>query len=141
MEKASLGYCIKNIPIPTQKSYLLELMEKIEIVIKIMRWKGIHFRENEDNKTKAEWLKSLSSLRPMKELTPLENDLISLVQNIKFRNVKNHFQDQLQQDLKRINASNKIMTFPDKTRNMYRLTREEYDMILNGLLTATYKNI
>ena len=106
-----------------------------------MRWKGIHFRENEDNKTKAEWLKSLSSPRPMKELTALENDLISLVKNIKFRNVKNLFQDQLQQDLKRIKASNKIMTFPDKTRNMYRLTREEYDKILNGLLTATYKNI
>ena len=35
----------------------------------------------------------------MKELTPFENELISLVKNIKFKNVRNPFQDQLQQDL------------------------------------------
>ena len=28
MERVNLGYSIKNIPIPTQKSYLLQLMVK-----------------------------------------------------------------------------------------------------------------
>ena len=36
-------------------------------------------------------------------------------------------------------ASNKTMTFADKTTNIYRLTREEYDKILNDSITATYK--
>ena len=36
-------------------------------------------------------------------------------------------------------ASNKIMTFADKTTNTYRLTREEYEKILNNSITATYK--
>ena len=36
-------------------------------------------------------------------------------------------------------ASNKIMTFADKTTNTYRLTREEYEKILNDSITATYK--
>ena len=31
------------------------------------------------------------------------------------------------------------MTFADKTRNIYRLTREEYKKILNDSITATYK--
>ena len=88
-----------------------------------------------------EWygLKSLSSPRPVKKLTPFKNKLISLVKNIKFRKVRNHFQYWLQQDLRRMKASNKTMTFADKTTNIYRLTREEYDKILNDSVTATYK--
>ena len=64
-------------------------------------------------KEKTEWYgpQSLSSPRLVKELNPFENELISLVKNIKFRKVRNHFQDQLKQDLKRIKASNKIMAF------------------------------
>ena len=61
----------------------------------------------------------------MKEITPFENESISLVKNTKFRKVRNHFQDRLQQDLRGIKASNKAMTFADKTTNIYRLTREE----------------
>ena len=95
MEKINLGYSIKNIPIPTRKRYLLQLMEKIEMVLKRMRWKAIQFSNNKNNDSKTEWygLKSLSSPRPVKELTPFENKLISLVKNIKFRKIRNHFQD------------------------------------------------
>ena len=106
-----------------------------------MRWKGIPFSNNEDNDRKTEWhgLKSLSSPSPVKELTSFENELISLVKNIKFRKAINHFQDQLQQDLKRMKASNKTMTFADKTTNIYRLTREEYEKKVNESITTTYK--
>ena len=85
------------------------------------------------------WTKILKLTKTSKELTPFENELISLVKNNKFRKVRNHFQDQLQQDLRRMKASNKTMTFADKTTNIYRLTREEYDKILNDSITATYK--
>ena len=62
MKKVNLGYSIKNIPIPTRKNYLLQLLEKIEMVIKIMRWRAIQFNNNENNNRKVEWygLKSLS---------------------------------------------------------------------------------
>ena len=67
----------------------------MEIVIKRMRWKAIQFSNNEDNNSKTKWygLKLSSSTKPVKELTPFESKLISLVKNIKFRKVKNHFQD------------------------------------------------
>ena len=114
-------------------------MVKIEMVIKRMRWKALEF--SEDNNGKTEWcgLKSFISPRPVKELTPFENKLILLVKNIKFRKVRNHFQDQLQQDLKRMKASNKTMTFADNTTNIYRFTRKEYEKILNDSITATHK--
>ena len=56
MEKVNLGYSIKHIPVPTQKRYLLQLMEKIEMLIKRMRmrWKAIEFSNNEDDDSKTE---------------------------------------------------------------------------------------
>ena len=88
-----------------------------------------------------EWhrIKSLSSPRPVKELTPFKNETISIVKNIKFRKVRNHFEDQLQQDLKRMKSSNETMTFEDKTTNIYRLIKEEHHKILNDSITAADK--
>ena len=45
--------------------------------------------------TVKQWfgLKSLSSPRPLKELTLSKNELISLVKNIEFRSVRNHLQN------------------------------------------------
>ena len=119
---------------------MLKLIEKIEMVIKRMRWKAIHFSDNEDNDSKTEWygLKLLSSPRSVKELTPFENELISLVKNIIFRKVRNHFEDQLQQNIKRMKASNKAMTFVDKTTSIYHLAREEHYKIPNDSITVTY---
>ena len=36
-------------------------------------------------------------------------------------------------------ASNKTVTFADKTTNIHHLTREEYEKILNDSITAAYK--
>ena len=111
------------------------------MVIKRMRLKTIQFSNSEDKNRKTECygLKLLSLPRPVKELTPFENKLISLVKNVKFKKVRNHFQDQLKQDLKRMKPSNKPITFADKTTNMYRLTREKYEKILNDSITAMCK--
>ena len=55
-----------------------------------MRWNAIQFSNNEDNESKTEWygLKSLSSPRLLKELTPFEHELISLVKNINFEKLE-----------------------------------------------------
>ena len=68
----SFGYSIKNIPIASERTYLLKLMEKVEMVIRSMRWKEIHFNNNDskDNNTEdnTEWygLKSRHSPRQVK---------------------------------------------------------------------------
>ena len=43
MEKVNFGYSMKNIPIPDGKSYKLQLIQKIEDLIKKIRWKAIFF--------------------------------------------------------------------------------------------------
>ena len=48
MEKFKLGYSVKNIPTPTERQYKLQLMDKIEAVIKRMRRKAIFFNEKDD---------------------------------------------------------------------------------------------
>ena len=52
------------------------------------------------------------------ELKPFEEDVIKSLENIKFRDTKNYFQDTLANDLKRINSSNKMFVFAYRTRNI-----------------------
>ena len=60
-------------------------MEKVEMVITRMRWKAIHFNNNDskDNNIEenTEWygLKSPYSPRQVQELIPFENDLVELI--------------------------------------------------------------
>ena len=60
-----------------------------------MEWGVIHFSDNENNDRVTELyeLKSLSLPRPVKELTRFEEELLSLVKNIKFKKVRNHLKD------------------------------------------------
>ena len=48
-----------------------------------------------------------------------EDDLVRLVKKIKFRKVKNQFQNKLKKkDIKKVHSSNKTLTPADKTSNM-----------------------
>ena len=75
----------------------------------------------------------------VKELVPFEKDLIALVRNVKFRKVKNQFHKKIQQDIKTISSSDKTMTFADKSNNMPRLSKDQYNTLLNNSTTSTYK--
>ena len=78
MEKINFGYSMKNIGIPQKKTYLLQLIEKIEMVIKRMRWKVSCNGKKEANSIKTEWygLKSSKTPKQVKEFIPFE--IISL---------------------------------------------------------------
>ena len=144
-EKVNFGYSLKNIPTPNERTYKLQLIEKIELFIKKLRWKAIFFINNSKETTEsrasssAYGLKSNKCPPQLKELIPFEDDLIDLVKNIKFRKVRNDFQKQLHEDLKKVRSSKKTLTFADKTSNMYRLDKEEYRHLLQNAVTTTYK--
>ena len=58
MEKLKFDYSMKNIPVTTERSYLLKLIEQIEMVIKRMRWKVIYCdMKGNRNKTENIWVK------------------------------------------------------------------------------------
>ena len=49
MEKTNLTYSLKNIPVPEEDPYKLKLIDKIEAVIKRMRWKMYWINNTNDN--------------------------------------------------------------------------------------------
>ena len=74
------------------------------------------------------------------ELKPFEKDVLKLLENIKFRDTKNHFQETLANELKKINSSDKIFIFADKTRNIYETLLDTYNKLLHDNITKTYKH-
>ena len=84
-------------------------------------------------------LKSSKTPKQVKELIPFENGLIALVQNISFRKTRNHFQKKIKKDIQLIKSSDKTVTFVDKTTNLYRLIKAEYDHMINNAITLKYK--
>ena len=80
MEKLSFGYSLKNIPTPDAKCYKLNLLEKIEIFIKKMRWGAIFFINNNKKATEdykegfSYGLKSGRSPPHLKDLIQFEDD-------------------------------------------------------------------
>ena len=51
----------------------------------------------------------------------------------------NEFQKHLQEDIKSINDSDKLYVHADKTSNMYKLEKQEYNKLLSNSITKTYK--
>ena len=68
-----------------------------------------------------------------------ENDLIALVQNIRFRKMGNDFQKQIKKDISLIKSSDKTVTFANKTTKFYQLTKPDYDHLINNATTSKYK--
>ena len=62
-----------------------------------------------------------------------------MVQNIEFRNEKSSFQDQLQNDVKRIKQDPKLLIPADKPNNLDRLTTDEYNKLLTKKISKSYK--
>ena len=90
-------------------------------------------------KTETYGLKSQKTPPPINELAAFENDLIELVKSIKFRTVHNQLQRTLKSDIKLIQQSSKTLTPADKTSNMYRISKEEYNKMRRNAITSTCK--
>ena len=65
--------------------------------------------------------------------------MFKIVQNVKFKHVRNKFQDKLSRDVKKINSSRNILVFADKTRNVYELNKNQYEKLLRENVTKTYR--
>ena len=101
MEKVSVRYLLKNFPAPNERTFQLQLIEKIQLFIKKLRSKAFFFINNGKEITEScashsvYGLKSNKCHPQIKELIRFEDDLIDLVKNLKFRKVRNHFQMKL----------------------------------------------
>ena len=96
MDQVRFDYSTKNIPIPPKNSYLKSLIEKVESVIKRMRWKAFFFDRNEEDSSdvvtnNSFGFKSRKCPPQNNELDKFEADLLDMVHNVKFRNINNKF--------------------------------------------------
>ena len=145
MERVNLGYSKKNIPFANQKNYKIQLIEKIEALIRRMRWKATFFlarsEEEEDEPIKVEnfGLKSLKCPPVVRELSQFEHELLQIAKDIKFKKLRSNFQTRLKEDARKIRNSDKTLIPADKTSNMYRLTKDEYNNLKTSAITSTYK--
>ena len=121
-------------------------MEKIELRIKRMRWKAHFYNERKDAKEnethtipETSGLKSLNCPPQVRELIQFESDLLDIIKSLKFRKTRSSFQNILKDDINTINNTDTILTFADKTSNLYILKKEQYQKMLNNSITTTYK--
>ena len=123
MEKFNISYSTKNIPLPSHNDYLQRLIEKTEQFLRRMRWKT-HFFLNPDttSSTKETYgFKSTKNPSPIEELKDFEDDMLKIIQSVKFKQVNNPFLNRLKKDTDHIKNEPKLLIAADKTTNFYKL--------------------
>ena len=116
-------------------------MDKIDQVIKRIRWKAFFYTNRSEDTQETYDLKSLNCPPKIKEMLPFEKDFWKLVNKLKFRKTKSNFQRQLNEDIRVIKRSNKVLIFADKTSNIYKLDTDEYRKLTTEVVTSTYKKV
>ena len=115
-------------------------MEKVESVVRRMRWKAIFFENEKAGASKITYgFKTNKAPDKMELLNPFENDLYNLISNIQFNPRRNTFQQQLACDVKEISTSKNVLVSADKSTNLYSMSRESYKKLLNDNITKNYK--
>ena len=140
MERLYTDYSNRNIPIPSQNEYKLQLISKAEHLLKRMRWKILQFQRKLESDNKETYgFKSRKCPNGIDELSKFEDDLMLMIKNIEFRNVSNTFQDQLRNDISEIRNTEKVIIPADKTRNLYKMEKDDYNKYFTENITKTYK--
>ena len=62
-----------------------------------------------------------------------------LIKNLEFKKVRNEFQMRLCDDIKKIEARNKMLVSANKSRYIYKMEKDEYKKLLRDNITKTYK--
>ena len=154
MEKLQIDYSFKNIPVPEKSTYIMKLIEKVESVVKRMRWRAHFFLDSKRdsngqiNKIQSSeqepnnqhfGFKSRKCPGQCKEMEPFENDLLNLVSSIQFNEHLDPFQKKLKTDISKIKRSPNMFLFADKTNNVYELNSQQHEKLLMENITKTYK--
>ena len=140
MERFNLNYSNKNIPIPNKEEYKLLLTAKTNSLIKRMRWKALEFLGQLPSTSKETYgFRSKNSPPVVAELSKFEEDLFNIVRNIEFRNIDNELQRKMRIDIKTIKQSGKVIVPADKSTNLYKIDKEDYERYLTNNITKEYR--
>ena len=105
-----------------------------------MRWKALQFLGKlESNGKQTFGFKSTKCPPAIDELGPFESDLQRMIKNIKFRPIWNKFLSKLSKDIKSIEKTKELLINADKSANIYKISKEDYQKHLRSNITKTYK--
>ena len=108
--------------------------------LKKIRWKSLQFLGKiEENSKETYGFKSRICPQSVDELNKFEEDLMLIINNINSRNVHNKFQEKLKHDITEIRNSNQVVVPADKTRNLYKIEKQDYNNFLSENVMKTYK--
>ena len=154
-EKVEIKYSWKNIPICSKKEYKIQLYQKTYKFIERLRWKAFFFnnKNNINNTNKGQNGRIATTNNnphsrtfPTRRSAPSDNKLVkfedalyNIVNNIKFKPYTNNFQNNMKKDLNKIEKSNKLFVFADKSNNLYKINKTNYEKILNNKVRSEYK--
>ena len=141
MERFNLSYSTKNIPLPSRNDYLQRLIEKTEQFLRRMRWKAYFFLNPDTTPCSKETygFKSTKNPPPIEELKDFEDDMLKMIQSVKFKQVNSPFLNKLKEDTDSIQTEPKLLIAADKTTNFYKLEPSEYNVLLEKNITKSYK--
>ena len=131
--KVSFQYSTKNIPLYGKTQFLKALVSKTEIFIKNLRWRTFFFL-NPDLKVQDKETFGFPSQKPppiLPELKEFEDEIIDMIQNVKFKVNRSTFQSKLQTDLCKVRKDNHLYIPADKTNNYYRIKPELYNHLIS----------
>ena len=139
MERFNISYSKKNIPIPTEKEYKIQLIAKVVSFTKRMRQKALKFLGKLGSKEKETFsLKSDKCPLSVDVLAKFESDLLTIVHNVEFRPVRNSFLSKLKDDVKVINNTKEVLVNGDKSSNTYKSNKNAYNKYVIEDITKTY---
>ena len=122
-----MDYSDKNIPIPSRQDYKTHLLSKTEKFIKRSRWKALEFFVKlESTERETYGFKSRNCPPIVEEVSNFKYDLMMIIKNIQFKNIKNDFQTKLKNDVSDIQKCEKILIPADKSRNVYKMATADY---------------
>ena len=116
MEKVSLGYSTKNIPIHSRNRYMKILMSKTEDFLKRLRWTAFFFENMDREKKERFGLKTPHTPPKDDDFIEFENDMYEMMKSVEFKNTKTKLQYKLEDDLEKIRKSEKVAIPADKTK-------------------------
>ena len=139
-EKVKFNYSTKNIPINNKAEYTVLMYQKVYQLIEKMRWKAFFFNQDQKRKTPTKRIFPTRRSAPQdKRLVEFENALYKIINNIKFKKHNSKFQTKMKNDLNKIELSNKLFVFADKSNNLYKVDKYTYEKILNEKICTEYK--
>jgi hypothetical protein len=141
MDQVNFNYSTKNISLPSQKDFKIELIKSVEKFIKNIKWRAHHYLNPSNNYQRKETFGFRTTSPPplVAELDELQDMLFDLVVGIKFKNHSNDFQNKLKNDIKTIASEKKMIIAADKTNHFYKVSKEQHDELLERQVNKEYK--